>query len=94
MQVETFDRLALPQEFRLVVGIVEVLGAAGILLGVMLTWIAPVAAVALGCVMLGAMLTQGRRHDDAQRLVPPAVLLIVAAIIVALRWSALRGHVL
>jgi uncharacterized membrane protein YphA (DoxX/SURF4 family) len=92
MQVEIFDRLRLSQSFRPIVGIVEIIGALGILAGVAVHWVAAVAAIGLVGVMLGALLTHIRSRDAVQNVVPPAVLLCVAAIVVALRWSSLVGH--
>ena len=94
MQVEVFDRLRLPQGFRLVVGVIEIVGALGVLVGIAVHSVAVVAALGLDAVMLGALLLHLRAHDAAQKLVPPAVLLGVTAVVVALRWSTLRGHVL
>ena len=92
MQVETFDRLHLPQWFRPVVGIVEVIGVVGILAGVAVHWLAAVAAIWFVGVMLGALMTHVRVRDAARDVVPAAVLLCVATIVVALRWPSLVGH--
>ncbi len=94
MQVENFDSLHLPQWFRPVVGIVEIIGVVGILAGVAVPWVAALAALWLVAVMLGALMTHIRVRDVAQNFVPPAVVLCVAAIVVALRWSSLVAHVL
>ena len=92
MQVKTFDRLHLPQGFRLIVGVVEIIGALGILVGVTVHWFAAIGAIWLIGVMAGALLAQIRVRDTARRIVPPAVFLVAATIVVALRWSALFGH--
>lgn len=95
MQVETFAHLGLPQWFRLVVGVVEILGALCVLAGLAFHTLAIAAAVVLGCVMLGALLMQLRIRDvSPQHVVPPVVLLCVVAVVVLLRWSSLRGHLL
>lgn len=92
MQVETFDRLHLPQWFRPIVGIVEVIGALGIAVGVGVHWVAAVAAIWLVAIMLGALTAHIRIGDAARNVVPPAVLLCVAAIVSALRWPSLAGQ--
>jgi uncharacterized membrane protein YphA (DoxX/SURF4 family) len=91
MQVESFDRYRLPQPFRPIVGIIEIIGALGILASVAVPWLAALAALWLVGVMLGALMTHIRIRDSIQNFVPPAVLLCVAAITVVLRWSALAG---
>lgn len=92
-QVESFDFLHLPQSFRTFVGCVEIIGALGILVGIALHWLATVAAIWLVAVMLGAMLTHARVRDTIPHFLPPAVLMCVAAIVVALRWSALLARI-
>lgn len=91
MQVESFDRWRLPQWFRPMVGGIELVGAMGLLVGLALPWLTAVAALWLGGVMVGALLTHLRARDSAQNFVPPTVLLGVAATVVSLRWSALVG---
>jgi len=91
-QVKNFDRWRLPQGWRPIVGLVELIGALGLLVGVVLPWVAAIAAVLLVVVMLGALLTHVRIRDVAQHFVPPAVLLCLAASVVVLQWSALVGH--
>lgn len=92
-QVESFDLLRLPQWFRPIVGGVEIIGALGIIAGTVLHWLAVAAAIWLVGIMLGALLTHLRIRDTAQHFMPPAVLLCVAALVIALRWSSLVGHV-
>ncbi len=69
MQVENFDSLHLPQWFRPVVGIVEIIGVVGILAGVAVPWVAALAALWLVAVMLGALMTHIRVRDVAQNFV-------------------------
>lgn len=85
VQVENFERWRLPQWFRSVVGVVEVIGALGLLAGVAVHWLASVAALWLAAVMVGALLTHTRVRDAAQNFAPAAVLLVIAVIVVALR---------
>src|SRR4051812_29797447 len=91
MQVETFDRLRLPQWFRPIVGIIEIVGALGLLVGLVMPLVTAVAAIWLVGVMVGALITHSRNRDSVQNFVPPTVLLCIAATVITLRWSALVG---
>jgi len=92
MQMKRFDHLRLPQWFRSIVGIVQIIGALGILAGVVVPWLAAVGALWLVGVMLGALVVHIRVQDTIQEHVPAAVVLIVAAIVAAFRWSDLVGY--
>ncbi len=87
--VKNFDSWRLPQWFRPIVGAVEVNGAVGILVGIVATWLAPLAGIWLVGVMIGALLTHLRIHDRAQNMVPPTALLALAVVAAVLRWSDL-----
>lgn len=74
------------------IGAVEVLGA----LGVVLPWLldvapvlSPVAALGLGVVMLGAMITHRRRGELAKTGPVNAALLVVAIVVAVLRFTQL-----
>ncbi len=71
-----------PSAVRLV-GILEVLGALGLILPAathILPWLTPVAAIGLVLTMIGAMIVHIQRKE-MQGLVAPAVLLILALLI-------------
>lgn len=76
-----------------IVGGVEVIGALGIMAGMALHCLATAAAIWLVGIMPGALLAPLRIRDTAQHVLRPAVLLCVATIVVALRWSSLVGNV-
>lgn len=66
------------------IGIVEILGAIGLILPAatgILPWLTPLAAVGLVLTMIGAARTHVRR-DEYPKIVPNAVLLLLALIVV------------
>ena len=79
-----------PTTIRLI-GIVEVLGALGLVLPMLtgiLPWLTPVAAVGLVLTMLGAAYTHLRRGETAM-MMPGIVLLILAAFVAYGRFAAI-----
>lgn len=91
-QIQNFDHWHISQRLRPVVGLFEIVGALGMLGSILLPWLAPIAALWLVMIMLGALLTHIRIHDTAQHFVPPFALLCFAALVAVLRWSALMEH--
>lgn len=76
-----------PQTVRLI-GILEVLGAIGLILPAVtgiLPWLTPVAAIGLVLTMIGAMILHTRR-GEASHIAPNMVLLLLAAFIVIGRF--------
>lgn len=81
--VEAFERFGYPQWFRLVVGAVELIAAAGIFVGVALDPVIAVAGALLVVpVLVGAAGTH-LRAGDPPTAAAPAVLLLALALIVA-----------
>jgi hypothetical protein len=69
-----------------VIGVVELLGAIGLILPELLhiaTILTPIAAVGLALVQVLAIIVHIRRHDDPKRL-PVNVILLLAAVFVAI----------
>lgn len=76
--VDMFDSLRLPQWFRVVTGIVQLIGAAGLVAGYWDREIAAWAGIWLGVTMLVAVLSHARvKHPFGQAM--PALLLTVIA---------------
>jgi putative oxidoreductase len=83
MHVENFDRFGYPQWFRLVVGAVETLVGIALLAAFVVTdTLALTGAVAFGVVLLGAVATHIRIGDEASDMAAPAILLILALLVV------------
>jgi uncharacterized membrane protein len=73
------------------IGAVEVLGAIGVVLPALtgiLAWLTPLAALALAATMVGAVLTHVRRGERSA-VVPPGVLLVLAALVAYGRFFVL-----
>ena len=73
------------------IGAVEVLGAIGVVLPALtgiLSWLTPLAALALAATMVGAVLTHVRRGERSA-VVPPGVLLVLAALVAYGRFFVL-----
>ncbi len=66
------------------IGVMEVLGALGLILPAatgILPWLTPLAAVGLILVMIGALITHGRRNELAMAVPVNGILLLLAAFV-------------
>jgi len=66
------------------IGILEILGALGLILPLatgILTWLTPVAAVGLVLTMIGAAMTHARRGNESQMMMMNVMLLALAAFV-------------
>jgi hypothetical protein len=73
-----------------VIGIVEVLGAIGLILPPLLhvaPVLAAIAASGLAVIQIGAFVVHLRRHDDPKRLPVNVILLLLAIFVAVLRFS-------
>lgn len=86
-QVEGFKKYGYPQWFRIVTGIVEVIGAAAVITGIWYPVIATLAGLWLGITMLGAFVTHIRIKDPARMMGTSVVLLLLAVAVSALNWK-------
>ncbi|HZR42400.1 MAG TPA: DoxX family protein [Ktedonobacteraceae bacterium] len=86
-----FTHFRYPQWFRYVTGVVEVLVGMGLLVGLWFSGIAALAAVVLVVEMLIAIYSHLVRGKDAfvPDVVPAAVFLLLALLVVAIRWGNL-----
>jgi Mn2+/Fe2+ NRAMP family transporter len=66
------------------IGALELLGAIGLLAGLVIGPLGTVAAICLVVLMVGAVSTHLRAHDPVQRATPAAALGLVAAAVAAL----------
>jgi putative oxidoreductase len=79
MHIEGFDKWRLPQWFRTVTGIVEILGAVALIIGFWEpSWVA-VGALWLGIISLGGILTHVRIKDSFKNTFPIIILFIFSA---------------
>lgn len=84
MQVDNFNRYGYPQWFRVVTGVVEVAGAAGMVAGLFAGEVAIAAGVVLAVTMVGAAYTDARKSAPAM-VIAPIVLFGLCAAVVILR---------
>ncbi|MDP5276583.1 DoxX family protein [Chengkuizengella axinellae] len=85
--VDEFDRLELPQWFRVVTGLVEITAAIVILIGIWNGLFAALGALLIAFTMIGAILTHIKIKDPAQRVMMPVILLIMGIIVLSLNVS-------
>ncbi len=78
MQIEGFDHFRLPQWFRVVTGIVELIGAALLVVGFWLTGWAIAGALLLGLTGIGGIMTHVRAKDSFKATFPIIVLCILS----------------
>lgn len=81
---EDFDRFGYPRWFMYFTGAVEVTGALGVLVGIFTPVLAVLGGLLLAATMAGALFTHVRAKDSGSKMAPPAVLLILAIIVIVL----------
>ena len=81
--VSEFERYGYPGWFMYFTGAVEVTGALGLILGFFRPLITSLAALLLTATMIGAVFTHARLEDPAQSMIPPSILLTIAATVSA-----------
>lgn len=83
------DRLGVSTRLARLIGVLEILGAAGLVIGL---WIGPLgiaAAAGLVLLMTGAVIYHVRARDTAKKTMPPAILLLLIAAVLVLRTATL-----
>lgn len=86
-QVKGFAHYGYPQWFRVVTGLIEIVGAIGLLVGIFVHVIGGLAGVLIAITMLGAVVTHIRVKDPVRAMSAAIVLLILALVVVALRFT-------
>jgi len=82
-EVEGFERFGYPQWFRLLIGVVELLGAAGLVAGILPSkTVALVAGGVIAIVMVGAMATLLRAGDPPSALIPVATVFVLSLVVI------------
>jgi len=84
MQIDNFNRYGYPQWFRVFTGLVELAGAAGMVVGLFAEEVAITAAFVLAVTMIGAAYTDLRKSALAT-VIAPVVLFGLCAAVVILR---------
>ncbi|MBB6731429.1 DoxX family protein [Cohnella zeiphila] len=83
--VEMFDSLQLPQWFRAVTGVVQLAGAAGLVIGYWDREVAAWAGIWIGITMLVACLSHLRVKHPVSQAVPAFVITLIAAALVVVQ---------
>lgn len=86
--VKGFEHFGYTDSFRIFTGIVEIVGALLLIIGI---WIKPVAfigALLLAITMIGAILTHIKIKDEFKNMIMPIILFILNVIVVSLNWTS------
>lgn len=89
MQVEVFRHLHLPQWFRVVTGIVQLAGVAGLIIGFWNKEILLIAGLWIAGTMFGAVLFHIRAKDQFKAIFAPLLLTFFSLLLALLNVSAL-----
>ena len=81
---EEFAYYGLPNWSFVVVGVLKILCALGLIVGLAFPWLVNAAAFVLGILMLGAFVMHLKVKDPLQRAAPALSLLLVCSVIIAL----------
>lgn len=86
--LERSDHHKIAHWFWRLTGGIEILGAIALLIGIGVHWVSVVAAAVLGATMLGAIYTHLiRSKDPVPVALPPAVLGLLALLVLVVRWT-------
>lgn len=91
MHVEGFRKWGLPQWFRVVTGIVELVGAVALIIGFWESSWTAAGALLLGITAIGGILTHIRVKDSFKDIFPIVLLGILSLIVFLIRFSDLSG---
>ncbi|WP_201755581.1 DoxX family protein [Paenibacillus glycinis] len=89
MQVDSFNKLGLPQWFRVLTGLLQLVGVAGLVVGFWTTSWSAWAAIGIGFIMVCAVIAHLRAKDSFGQVVPALVLAILAIVLAILQGSDL-----
>ncbi|OMF21106.1 hypothetical protein BK133_28930 [Paenibacillus sp. FSL H8-0548] len=83
MHIDNFNRLRLPQWFRVVTGIVQLIGAAMFIIGFWKSDWAEIASLWLGITMIGAILAHVRVKDNLKQAAAAIIILCLLFVLIA-----------
>ncbi len=84
---ESATHLKVPWSQYRLIGVAEVAGAAGLLIGLAVHFLGALAAICLALLMAGAVLFHRRASDPPAAMAPAAALLVLSLVLVVLRIS-------
>lgn len=82
--VGMFEHFKYPRWFMYFTGAVEVTGALGVLAGLFVPMLALLGGLLLAATMIGAIFTHIRVKDPVSMMAPPAILLVLAIVVIIL----------
>jgi putative oxidoreductase len=80
--VESFEHLKLPQWFRTITGLLQLVGVAALIAGIWVTNAAVFGGAWIAIIMFGAIVSHVRVKDSFAKMGAPIVLLILALLVV------------
>lgn len=83
------DRLRVAPWFWQLTGLLETLGALGMLAGIFVAPIAAIAGIWVAVIMVGAIGTHLLHRDSVSHFAAPVMLLVLAVVVAVAQWSAL-----
>jgi uncharacterized membrane protein YphA (DoxX/SURF4 family) len=86
--VEMFESIELPQWFRVVTGLVQLAGAAGLVIGYWQPEVAAWAGILIGITMLVACLSHLRVKHPFGEVLPSCVITLIAAALVVVHYAS------
>ncbi|WP_435168062.1 DoxX family protein [Paenibacillus glycanilyticus] len=84
--VESFKQYGYSDGFRILVGIAEILGGIGMLIGIWSQLAGTLAGLWIVVIMLGALVTQIRAKSHANEVMLPVYFLVLALVVPVLNW--------
>lgn len=88
-QKEMFEHLRYPEWFLYVAGLVEAVGALGMLIGLLSPILALLAGLLLAAQMVGALVSHVRVKDAVGKMAPALALLVLAAAVIVIEYPTL-----
>jgi putative oxidoreductase len=86
-QVESFENLKLPQWFRTLTGLLQLVGVVALIAGIWVTNAAILGGAWIAIIMFGAIVSHARVKDPLAKMGGPIVLLILALLVVFFNLS-------
>ncbi|WP_372662460.1 DoxX family protein [Cohnella sp.] len=87
--VQEFQRYGYSQGFRVFTGLIEVIGAVGMIVGIWHPQIAVVAGILLAATMIGAFITHIHIKDPGKNMGAPFILLILSIVVVIINFNSI-----
>lgn len=87
--VQEFQRYGYSKGFRVFSGLIEVIGAAGMIVGIWKPQFAALAGILLAATMIGALFTHIRLKDPGKNMGAPFILLILSIVVAIINLNSL-----